>query len=135
MVRFYRWLYYRCYRYSRKADAKFAWHWANAGLYVLLILSMNLLVLVLVPTVIFPATFGVLFSGSKWVVGGVFVGVSLLHSLLLRRRYEGIVNEFSKETAEEQRRGNRLFAWYLVISILLLLAVFIGGTLHVAFSP
>lgn len=133
IVHFYRWLYYRCYRYSKRADSKLALHWANAGLYVLLFLGMNLLVVFLILVVISPAIFGVLFSGSKWLAGGLFAGVALVQLYFLRRnrRYENIVRQFSKETPDEQRRGDRLFAWYFVISFLLVVAISVAGIVRI----
>ena len=44
--RFYRWLYYRCYRYSERANrSKAAAHWFYAACYVFVIFLMNVVVL------------------------------------------------------------------------------------------
>jgi hypothetical protein len=108
-------------------DGKFAWHWAHAGIYVLLVLMLNVIVIVFVFLMLFPATVAPLFSGSKWMVGIALFAVGVAHHyfLLYKTRYKKIVAEFSKESADEQRRGDLTFRWYLGTSMLLLIAVFV----------
>ena len=126
---FYRWLYYRCYRYSKKADFRFSKHWVNAATYLLMILITNV-------TVLF---FALAFLGLRismrvpaWTVGALLVGIALLQLAVLghRGRYGEIINEFSKETVDQQRRGDLAFGWYLAFSLVSFIAVFVVATMH-----
>jgi fatty acid desaturase len=121
---FYRWLYYRCYRPSKKVDGKFAMRWANASLYVIMFLVLNLIVLLFLFGFVFHTTFGIPVGLPHWVIGSVFVGVVLIHHVFIRHgdRYKKIIGEFSKEGAEEERRGDRLFGCYFVLSMLAFVA-------------
>ena len=115
----YRWLYYRCYRYSQKADSRFALHWANATVYVLAILSMNLIFLFLLLAFLYQATFGMPIGLPHWAIGAASVAIAFLHLAFVghRNRYKRIIREFSHESAEQALRGDRLFGWYLVLSL------------------
>jgi len=124
IVRFYEWVYYRCYRYSKKADSRFSLHWAVASLYVQCIFTMNLGVLLFLFVFIFPAP---RISGSRWVIFAALIAVALVHLLFLwhKNRYKRIISRFSNETAEQQQRSDRLFGWYLVTSTFSLLSMFV----------
>jgi len=122
--RFYRWLYYRCYRYSVRGGGFFM-HWASASILLLGVISMNLLVLIGLLVYMWPGTFLVLVSAPKWVAAGlVAVMVVQLSILGHNSRYKRIFKTFSKETPEEQRRGDLRFGWYLVLSMFSLIAMF-----------
>jgi len=126
----YRWLYYRCYRYSKKVDSKIALHGAIASLYVVIILLINLSTLVWLYVSMFRTTYGIPLTLPDWVIGAAVGVVALWHRYFVRRgnRYKKIIDEFSKESAEEERRGDRLFGWYLAGSFF---SFIIAGTLLV----
>ena len=114
------WLYYRCYRYSRKGgDSAFTVHWQIAAIQSLLLPVLNLLALGSLLLFISPATAKVLFSSPSWLIGSALVALALCHIFFLahKGRYKKIIKQFSAETGEEQRRGDRLFGWYLVFSV------------------
>ena len=132
--RLYRWLYYRWYRYSVRADFKFSMHWANASLYMIMLLLLNLTVLLVVVGFLFHLALGIPMGLPHWIVGMAFVVVVLLHHAFLRvgGHYKRIIGEFSKETPEQQRHGDRLFGWYLVLSMLAFAATAIGAFIHLS---
>jgi len=136
IARFYYWLYYRCYRYSRKGgDSAFTVHWAIAAIQSLLLLATNLLALLLLLLVISPSTARVVFSAPPWVIGSAFGSLVFLHLLLLgyKGRYKKILKQFSKETDNQQRRGDRLFGWYLVCSVFSFLGIGIVAGVRAGF--
>ena len=121
---FYRWLYYRCYRYSLKADSRFSIHWANAAILALVVITTNTLVLLFAITLAFSIVV-VLPSAPRWILFLIFAVIALLHTFVLgyKSRYRKIIGEFQKESAEQQRRGDLLFGWYLVSSLFLLIVI------------
>jgi hypothetical protein len=123
---FYRWLFYRCYRYSLKADGRIAIHWANASIYVLMIITMNVIVIFFASAFIF-GYFFVVPSAPRWILFLIAAAIALLHTFLLgyKGRYKKIIGAFQKESDEQQRRGDLLFGWYLVSSLFLMIAVFV----------
>lgn len=137
-MRFYRWLYYRCYRYSLKADSSFAIHWVNASVFVFVIFVANLMALGAYGAIVYrillkgPAILGPISTASSnstptAIAALIAVGIIISHIALLKYKgcYKRIIQEFSKESLEQQRRGDRLFGWYLVGSLALLIVGFI----------
>ena len=124
IIRFYEWLYYRCYRYSKRADGRLSANWAVASLYVQGIFTMNLGVLLFLFVFIFPAP---RISGSRWVILTALIAAALVHLLFLwhKNRYKRIISRFSNETVEQQQCGDRLFGWYLVTSTFSFLSMFV----------
>ena len=121
--RFYRWLYYRCYRYSQNADGKYAsLNWANASAYVCIIFAMNFVALFLLSVVVFGSWFPL--GIPRQVIFGVPVAIALGHTLYWRKRYKHVLIEFSSETSSQQRYGDRLFGFYLVGSLVLMILAF-----------
>ena len=117
---FYLWLYYRCYRHSLKRDGKFARPWLNASLYVVMLLYLNLVVLLWAVGYLFRTNFGIPVGLPHWMIGMAFVAIVLLQHLYLWHggRYEKIIRQFSKESTEQQRRGDLVFDWYVALSFL-----------------
>jgi hypothetical protein len=133
--RFYNWLYYRCYRYSQRADMKWSAHWANASVYAVMLLEMNVMAtLLLILFALPPDLTKSIPLGSKWLWFSTAIVVALLNMLLVWTdgRYKQILRRFSHETPEQQQHGDRLFGRYLVISVFALFAVFAFGILRVA---
>jgi hypothetical protein len=96
-------------------------------------LLLNLLALFFLFMFLFRPKFGAIKLPS-WVIFAAIIGIYLWHrSLLLHgERYRKIISEFSTEGIEAERRGDLLFGWYLVLSLLavvgagMLLAVRLG---------
>ena len=129
---FYCWLYYRCYRHSAKGDI--AKHWANASLYTVMILFLNLVAVLIVLGSLFRTNFGIPRGLPHWVVGSAFGAIVLVHHFYLRRRerYKQIIQQFAKETPAQQRRGDLLFAWYVAMSFFALGVAAVAAFLIVA---
>jgi hypothetical protein len=131
---FWPWLYYRCYRYSRKGgDSPFTVHWAVAAMQSLLLPSINLIALGFLLFFISPAAAKVFFSAPSWVVGAAFGALIVFQLSLLayKGRYRKIVKHFSTETVEQQQRGDRLFGWYLVFSVFSFLGLGIAAAVRI----
>ena len=119
---FHRWLFYHCYRHEEKA-----WRWYSRRRYWdLASLDACILLLTNLGALFFLSVF---FFGlwlpthvPHWVIGGIFGAVALLYTWFWRSRYKHVLTEFSRETIEEQRRGDRLFAWYVVGSLVFFIA-------------
>jgi len=120
----YRWLYYRCYRYSKKADSRFAWHADLASIHLVALLLANLLTLLFLFAFLFRTKFGIPTTLPNWVIGAITAGIFSLHGFFVRYgdRYKKIIGEFSTESAEAERRGDLLFGWYLVLSLFAIVA-------------
>jgi hypothetical protein len=121
---FYRWLYYHCYRYSEKANGKFAPHWVNAACYTFVILLMNAIAVFFAIGTTFRLQFAFLRWLPDWTIYFATLGLLIAHILLHKGRYRDIIGAFSRENARETRRGDLLFGWYLVGSLFVLLAMF-----------
>jgi uncharacterized membrane protein len=132
IIHLYEWLYYRCYRYSKKADGKYSANWMLASVYLLMLLTTNLIVVLFLFVFIFPKGAVVSIPEPRWTIGGACAVAAVLQIFFLAhgRRYKRIIRRFSNETAEQQRRGDRLFGWYLVTSVFSVLGMFVlGGAL------
>jgi hypothetical protein len=118
---FYRWLYYRCYRHEEKGWRKYSRrYWDSASVLVLIIFLMNLGALFILSVPLFG--FRVPTNVPHWVIGGAFLAVALWHTFYWRDRYKRVLAEFSGETIEEQRQGDRFFALYVVGSLVFFIA-------------
>jgi uncharacterized membrane protein len=125
-VRFYQWLYYRCYRYSERGYGPSDLQWVTASFYMLGILLMNLLALYFLLLTASPV-FRILASAPPWTVGVAMTVVAALHMAFLHQngRYKKIVKRFSNVGPDEERRSATAFGWYFVISLSSLFVIFI----------
>lgn len=126
----YRSMYYRFYRYSEKADSAYSMYYLNAAINFSMILIVNFGFLLVAYASFFPET-SILDSLPIWVVGAMGALFCVAHALFLgyKGRYKKILNEFSKESREEEHRRNLWAVWYVVVSLFSFIGLSVCGVM------
>lgn len=125
LMRAYRYVYYKLYRWSEKVNPGEFYHEISAVVMISVTIGMNLLVM-LIPILL---TFNLKWPEGKGVpllLAGI-IGVANYFIFIRRERHKKIIKEFYKEGTIKRKRGNFLVACYVTGSPLLLIGLMFVG--------